>query len=407
MMLSAPRSQLASVSAALSPQDALEAHIARHEQGSIPANLRREAFSQYEHLPMPRPPQGRYWKQPYAKLDGAELRSQETDRANDTIGPKGIIVAAFHHARARHAPLFEHAFRQALGPLDDPFAALAFAFQSSGHFIHVPAGVVVDEPIVITYDASEQFPYTLVSLGQGAQATIIEEIGNENADTAAFMCGISEVLLADRARLTYTALQQAGPRDRLFMTRRARCGADAVMGWALAELGSTLARTTLRVALDKPGAGAEIVALFFTDGDQHVDLTAEVDHLVGPTHSQTLVKSAAVERGQGRAFGNIFIRPGAHGAQATLRDDALLLSKDAHIDAIPALEIAANDVKAYHGATVGSIDEEELFYAISRGIPRDDAKRMIALGFFEPALERFPDNALRERVRATLAKKLK
>jgi Fe-S cluster assembly scaffold protein SufB len=225
-MLSAPRSHLASVSAALSLREALEAHIARREEGSIPADLRREAFSQYEHLAMPRPPQGRYWKQTYAKLDGAQLRSQASDRANDAMGPKGVIVAAFHHARARHAPLFERAFRQALGPLDDPFAALAFAFQSSGHFIHVPAEVVVDEPIVIAYDASEQFPYTLVSLGQGAQATIVEEIGNENTDTAAFMCGISEVVLADRARLTYTALQEAGPHDRLFMTRRARCGAS-------------------------------------------------------------------------------------------------------------------------------------------------------------------------------------
>ena len=83
---------------------------------------------------------------------------------------------------------------------------------------------------------------------------------------------------------------------------------------------SALARTTLSVALEKPGGNAEITALFFTDGDQHVDLTADVDHLVGPTRSQTLVKSAASERGQGRAFGNIFIRPGAHGAQATLRD---------------------------------------------------------------------------------------
>jgi Fe-S cluster assembly protein SufD len=397
---------LASISAALSPHEALEALIARHKEGSVSADLRREAFARYESLPMPRPPQGRYWKRTYAKLEGTDIRSEAADRAHDVIGPKNVAVTAFHHARAQHPTLFERAFRQAFVSLDDPFAALAFAFQSSGRFIHVPPGVVVDEPITITYDASEQFPYTLVSLGEDAQATIIEEIGNERADAPAFICGISEVVLADRARLTYAALQQTGDGDRIFMTRRARCGADASMHWALAELGSALARTTLHSALDKPGASAEITALFFTDGNQHVDLAADVDHLVGPTRSQTLVKSAAVDHGQGRAFGNIYIRAGAHGVQASLRDDALLLSKDAHIDAIPALEIAANDVKAYHGATVGSIDEEELFYATSRGIPLDDAKRMIALGFFEPALERFPGNALRERIRATLAKKL-
>jgi Fe-S cluster assembly protein SufD len=118
------------------------------------------------------------------------------------------------------------------------------------------------------------------------------------------------------------------------------------------------------------------------------------------------VKSAATDHGQGRYYGNITIRADARGAQASLRDDTLLLSKDAHIDTIPALEIASNDVKAYHGATVGSIDPEELFYIVSRGIPRPQAERMITLGFFEPALERFPGNALRERIRTTLEAKL-
>ena len=104
--------------------------------------------------------------------------------------------------------------------------------------------------------------------------------------------------------------------------------------------------------------------------------------------------------------GNIVIRPKAHGSDASLRDDALLLSKRAHIDSIPALEIAANDVKAFHGATVGSLDEEALFYAGSRGIARSQALRLITLGFFEPVVARFPSEALRDEVRTALDRKI-
>jgi Fe-S cluster assembly protein SufD len=396
----------ANVAEALTPRESLEALIARHGEGSIPAELRREAMRRYEALPLPELPHARSGKQAYAMLGASEIRCQPDDHAHDTIHPNGVFVTAFRHARAHHPALFENAFRQALGPLDDTFTALAFALQSSGRFMHVPAGVVVDEPLLLTYDTSEQFPYTLVFLGEGAQATIIEEIANEKTGTRATICGITEVVLADRARLTYATLQQSGKDDHFFMTRRARCGADAHIEWALAELGGCLARTTLRTGLNRPGASADIVALFFADKKQRVDLAIDIDHIIGPTSSRTVIKSAAAEHGIGRAWGTIRISPAAHGAEASLRDDALLLSQDAHIDAIPALEIAANDVKAYHGATVGSIDEEEFFYAMSRGIPQAEAERMITLGFFEPVVERFPTNALRERIRITLAEKL-
>jgi Fe-S cluster assembly protein SufD len=119
-----------------------------------------------------------------------------------------------------------------------------------------------------------------------------------------------------------------------------------------------------------------------------------------------MVKSAATENGQARFLGNIRIAPHAQGSDARLRDDALLLSATAHVDSVPALEIGANDVKAYHGATVGAIDAEQIFYMESRGIDRSAAERMIALGFFEPAIARFPTGRLRDEIRAALAAKL-
>jgi Fe-S cluster assembly protein SufD len=160
------------------------------------------------------------------------------------------------------------------------------------------------------------------------------------------------------------------------------------------------------VTVNHPGVDAQINGLFFPRDDQHIDLVSTVDHNVGASQSETMVKSAAIGHGQARYLGNIRIAANAQATESSLRDDALLLSPRAHIDSVPALEIAANDVKAYHGATVGALDDEQIFYMTSRGISRQDAEKMIALGFFEPVIDRFPTNALRERLRAALEAKV-
>jgi Fe-S cluster assembly protein SufD len=386
-------------------RESLEAALAQSGEGSIPRSARYAALEAFESLPAPRAPQGRFWKHDYAKVDFTQLRPREPVSTISVPPRPGVTVVPFAQARLQHHAAFEEAFGRVLGATDDRYAALALAFQNAGTFIHIAPGIIVDEPIVVRYDGLEgdYFPYTLVSLGDGAQATVVEEfVGG----SPGIVCGIGEMLVGAGATLTYGSLQQTSAQARVFVTRRARCDARATLRFSLAELGSALARTIVRTNLAQPEAGAEITAVFFNNGNQHVDLTTEVDHAVGPTNSNTIVKSVATQRGQGRYLGNIAIRVGATGADASLRDDALLLSRDAHIDSVPALEIASNDVRAFHGATVGSIDEEELFYVESRGIARADAERMIALGFFEPALERFPGEALRARIRAALESKL-
>jgi len=386
-------------------RETLDATLARSGEGAISRAARYAALEEFASLAPPRAPQGRFWRYDYAKLDFAQLKPSVPSVALRGETQRGVTAVPFSNAAAQGGEAFANAFRTVFGPLDTRFAALAFAFQNTGTFIHVAAGSVVDDPIVVRYEVAEgdAFPYTLVSLGEGARATVVEEF---TGPSQGVICGITEIVLDARASLHYAGVQQSSSQSHVFFTRRTRCGAGSSLHVALAELGSALTYTTLHAALAQPDANVEITSLFFNTGDQHIDLTSGVDHLIGPTHSQTVVKSVATGRGQGRYLGNIAIRPGAHGAEASLRDDALLLSKEAHIDSIPALEIASNDVKAFHGATVGSIDEEELFYVTSRGIARGEAERMIALGFFEPALERFPGEALRARIRAALESKL-
>ena len=283
--------------------------------------------------------------------------------------------------------------------------AISVTRDARGTHVEIPAGVNSDEPVVIDYDVADAalVAHTFVNAGEGARATIVERLtGNAEREIAVS----TTITAAARADITYTVLQNVGSGVRVDAARRSHAGAEARIGWNVALLGGS--SVTDSVISDHTGEGAntEIAALFFPVAREVVQLTTEVQHNVPHTSSQTVVRSIAAGRGRGRYFGNIRIVPHAHGSEASLRDDTLLIGKDAKIDAIPALEIAANDVKAFHGATVGAIDEEHIFYIMSRGIERDAAEKLIALGFFEPAVARFPGETLRAELRTLLEEKL-
>lgn len=418
--------------------------------GAVDASRRREALALFAELPAPGTRPGRGWKHDYDKLRYGELswssertsmptvplrapaaadEQPDLDRpalatenagglfhlgatyVEPTAGPAAdprITVLPLADALRSHGELVRAVHGSVVDWRADRFAALSTAFQNCGAFVHVPAGVALDAPLQLVFANSEAedaavFPHVVVVLGAGARATVLERHVGAGEP---LIGGIVEVQLGAGAQLDYAVVQQAGDDARVLMARGARCERDAAIRWHLADLGGTLVRTTLDAQLDEPGAHAQTSALFFNTAAQHVDLTTTVDHRVPQTTSDTVVRSAATDRGQGRYFGNIVIRKGAHGSDASLRDDALLLSKRAHIDSVPALEIAANDVKAFHGATVGSLDESALFYVGSRGIARPEAVRMIALAFFEPAISRFPSDALRDEVRTALDRKI-
>lgn len=439
---------------ALDQAIALIAREGDRSGSAVDAAPRRAALARYLELPVPGTRPSRGWRHDYANLrfDGlrwssdrmsvatspfaavapTEAPAQLDDRPALAVENAGGLVhmgatllepreATRHDPRitvasladAKRAPGAEldpqaAAFLGDVVTGGDKFVQLAVAFQNCGAYVHVPAGVVLDAPIQLVFanaepNAEAVFPHILVVLGAGARATIVERhVGGGQP----FVCGLTVAHLGEDARLDYVAVQDAGEEARLFTTRTARCERGAEIGWHIAELGGTLVRSVADARLDAEGSRADTAALFFNTGMQHVDLTTTTTHAVGPTLSETVVRSAASDRGQGRYFGNIVIREKAHGADASLRDDALLLSKRAHLDSVPALEIAANDVRAYHGATVGSLDEDALFYAGSRGIARPQAVRMVALAFFEPAIARFPSEALRDEVRTALDAKI-
>jgi Fe-S cluster assembly protein SufD len=331
------------------------------------------------------------------------LGSTYLDPLQPAIDPR-VTLTSLADARRRTPERVAGAHLRIVAPETDRFTALATAFQNCGAFVDVPDGVVLELPLQLLWLAqpgagAAVFPHTVIRLGANARATIVERhIGS----TETFIAGIVEAELGPGARLDYVAVQQTDEGARVFLRRRARCAAGASVGWHIADLGGALVRSVCGAQLTGAKASAETNAFLFARGFAHVDSIVDVDHDVSRTESRTTVRSAAADRGRGRISGAL--RFGAHATRcvATVRNDGLILSRDAYLDAVPSLAVPTHHVSASHATNVGSLDEEELFYVQSRGISRATAERMMALAFFEPAIGRFPGDAVRDEVRTAL-----
>jgi len=396
--------------------------------GAIDALARRRALDSYLRFGRETSRFPRRWRHDYAALPfddlywssgriavAASQRATGLVHAGSTYltppaaaAESAVVMASLADA-VRRVPARVAEVRGHIVPFDaDRFTALANAFQNCGAYVELADGIVADEPIPIVWTAapgaaSAVFPYTIIRLGANARATIVER---HLGAAESFVCGIVEADLGPGARLDYVVVQHADPGARILCRRAARCAGGAHVTWHLADLGGALARTVLEARLEGPLARADTNALFFATGFANVDLTVDVAQNAPETQSQTIVRSAATGRGHGRFAGTIAVTPRARRCRASMRDDALVLSRDGYLEAIPALEIGANDVSVAHAATVGSLDEEQLFYLQTRGIARGSAERMVALAFFEPAISRFPSDALREEVRISLEERL-
>ena len=416
--------------------------------GAVDETTRRRALAAYLRAGPQTPPLPPGWRHPYAALPFAELEwstgrmrvralPAEIPRARGdgesdvsalalansaglvhlagtylapdrAAGDSRVTVVALADAKRRDAARVDAVHGRIVAPGADRFVALATAFQNCGAYVDVPDGVVLDAPIQIVWTTrpgatSAVFPHTVVRVGANAHATIYERhLGSSES----FVAGIVEADLGRNARLDYVVIQDADEGARLVVHRAARCAPGAHAGWHVADLGGALARTTIDVQLAGVGAACAVNALAFARGFQHVDLALQLRHLASHTASRTIVRTAAAERGSGRFRGDIVIAAQVEGVDASLREAGLLLSRDAALEVTPALEIASNSVAAFHAATIGSLDEESLFYVQSRGISRRTAERMMSLAFCEPAIAAFPGEPLRDEVRTLLDARL-
>jgi Fe-S cluster assembly scaffold protein SufB len=388
---------------------------------------RLEAWQAFEALPV----EANQLYTPYIDLRAAELQEVRPYVADGPPGlgddlaelpqlPRGVHIETMSQWLERDPAAFRAAMEGGSSlPIGDKLAQLARGFWSHGRHVEIGDGVVVADPILIRWPGAAPgralISRTIVSLGAGASASIVEEqvpCGPEvecaegDAVPQGFFHGTTEVSLGKGASLRLASIQQMGPGQVVFQHRHARIGEGASLHWALAQLGARLVRSRVDNRLEGDRSSVEQVEIVFGGEQQLFDLTSYTRHLGRDTTGNLLSKGALLDRSRSFMKGLITIEKSAVGTDSFLGEFGMNLSKAARAVAIPSLEIDQPDCRrAAHSSSVGPIDPSQLFYLESRGIPPDEARKFIVLGFLEPVVARVPLESAREDLRDLLEAK--
>ena len=332
------------------------------------------------------------------------------EQTHPSLERQGVIVASFERAAREHADKLEPRYGSLLADDYDWYTAMGAAVRSGGAFIYVPRGVEAALPIRLFQWIDRagvlQAPRTVIVVEQGASATVVEELISEPGEGVAFHAGGTEVFVGDGAKLVYGALQDWGRNVVHYSNHRASVGRDAELQWIHTVLGGRSVKSNAYYDLAGPGARAYVHGFMFGDERQHFHLHTLQRHQVDHTTSDLLIKGCLRDRARSVYQGLIQVSEGAQRTDAYQANRNLLLSDTARADSIPGLEILANDVRCTHGATIGTVDEEQLHYLRARGLPRVEAQRLIVEGFFTPVLDRIPLEHVRDRLRSEIERKL-
>jgi Fe-S cluster assembly protein SufD len=283
---------------------------------------------------------------------------------------------------------------------DDKFTAHNAARWRHGLLVRVPKGVVLERPLHVRItgatDATALFWRLLVVAEEGSSCTLIEEYASADPALAGYSNAVVELFVERAAKLEYVSLQNLSRSTWHFATHWARVGRDAELDWVAGGFGSCKGKIRIHNDLMGPGATSRVTGAYFADGTQHLDYDTFQQHHAPNTTSDFAFKGVLREDASVVWRGMIRVEPDAQRTNAYQENRNLILSPTAHADSIPGLEILANDVRCTHGATISQVDRDQLFYAMSRGLTRGDAERLIVRGFFQDVLDRIELEPVRE-----------
>ncbi len=323
---------------------------------------------------------------------------------------RGVWFGDLDHAIEERPDLVEPYLHTLVATDRSRFTALHAAFRAGGTFLYVPKDVQVELPLqtltwIDTEDASV-FPRTLLVTEEGAEVTLIDryvspDLGNALSDA------VVEIHAGPNSRVRYVALQEYGTGVTHLSVQRARVGRDAQLRTLGVAFGASLARAEVETILAGDGATSEMLGVYFGDGEQHIDHRSIQDHVGSRSSSDLLYKGAMRDSSNAIYTGTVVIEAGAHLCDAYQTNRNILLSEHARAQSVPNLEILTNDpTKCGHAASVGPVSDDELFYLMSRGIPRQDAERLIVVGFFQEVLDRVDLVEVREGLERAIVAEL-
>ena len=323
-------------------------------------------------------------------------------RLPDAPLPEGVLVTTLDAMPAQLGSL--------LSADDDVFVALNDAGERRGTFVYVPRGVVVEQPISLTAVQAAAGTLvnqrTLIVLEEGAQAEVWEQYLSGEDELDGVFNAVTELIVGDNAHLRYVCGQGLSEHSWIFGAQRAEVSRDASLDWVALGFGSARGHVRMETRLAGEGAEARITGAYATHGRQHIDFDTTQEHAAPNTTSDLAFRGVLQDRSSAVWKGNIIVDPGAQKTDAFQESRNLLISKRAHADAIPGLEIQANDVRCTHAAAVAQVDAEQLFYLRSHGIPEGEAKQLVIEGFLAALVERFEAGRVRELLASALESRL-
>lgn len=338
------------------------------------------------------------------------------DLSSLEVIPAGVIVSDLGEALKSsrdEATIREH-LEQYPYAEDSGFSALNTALFTRGLFLKIPRGLNVDAPIHLLFIGESQegkpppaaFPRVLIVAEANSAATIIESYASPN--TSVYLTNaIVDLVVGDGARLQHYKIQRESMGAFHVATTRARLGAQASYNTTTINFGAALSRHDIDVRMDHEGAECSVDGLYMVDGSQHTDTHSVIDHRQPHCTSHQLYKGILDGKSRAVFNGKVFVRHGAQQTDAQQTNKNLLLSKDARVDTKPQLEIFADDVKCTHGAAVGQLDEEELFYLESRGLNPGLARNMLTYGFAGEVIERIAIESIRRELDEAVLNRLR
>jgi len=307
---------------------------------------------------------------------------------------KGVIFMDTDSALREHEDLFREYFGTVVPPADNKFAALNSAVWSGGSFIYVPKGVRVEMPLQAYFRINTQnmgqFERTLIIVDEGAYVHYVEGCTAPTYSEDSLHSAVVEIIVKEGGRCRYTTIQNWSNNVYNLVTKRAVAEKNATMEWVDGNLGSKLTMKYPAVILKGEGAHGEVLSIAFAGRGQHQDAGAKITHLAPRTTSQIISKSISKDGGRASYRGLLKVVEGADDVKSNVVCDALLLDDRSRSDTYPTIEIDAKRVTMGHEASVSRVGEDQLFYAMSRGLSEDEANAMIVNGFIEPLVKELP-----------------
>ncbi len=434
-------------------RETLEALIATRDEPQWVSDARRAAWETYEATPMPTR-SDEEWRRtdlrtlklaqlaPFANAgqavlsDSSELASlDEAGGATLDIGgaragmtvqrdaatiyaemaeeftAQGVVFADLATAVRDHADLIRpYLMTQAVPATTGKFEALHAAFWQGGTFLYVPKGVSVGLPfrqlVLASQTGAGVFNHPLVVVEDGAEAFMVDDYHSDGTDGQTFASNVVELILGANSQLRYVQVQDWGRNVHSMLTERALLADRAELKSLHVTLGGKWARHSIGSRLQGRDTLAEMLGIAFADGDQFFDHHTWQEHESPYASSDLEFKTALKDSARTVYSGLIRVHEGAQKTDAYQQNRNLILSRQARADTIPNLEIAANDVRCTHGATVSQVEEEHLFYLQARGVPRPEAQKLIVEGFFRPVIDRIPVEEIQDFLQGAIARKV-